>query len=173
MAPVEGIGARGIDQGELAEQLHRRRDPLADGIDLFAAVGLAPDQKVDLGGGRGHPFFEETTPEQGVDHRRLAGVELADDDDEKELIELTDGVGQGAAVAGVDLTALEHRGDLGQEGALVADEILLLRSQNCVQHYLECSALSRAHFEFSVLSFEFSVTSHPVQKSKRRPVAMN
>ena len=41
--------------------------------------------------GRGRdPFLQHRLADEGVDERALAGIELADDDEEKELVELAD-----------------------------------------------------------------------------------
>ena len=107
---------------------------------VFAAFGLTPRQKVDLGGRRRDAFGEEFAAEERVDQRRLAGVELADDDEQKELVELTKRLGQGPAFVGGDIVAVEGRGNLGEEVPLLADDLLVLRGEDGVEHETECSA---------------------------------
>ncbi len=84
------VRARRVDDVEILEEVDRGRDlPDAAFDDLDTAGGAVADQ-VNLRGGRRHAFFENARPEQGVDERALAGVELTDDDEEKELVELAD-----------------------------------------------------------------------------------
>ena len=58
---------------------------------------VAVADEVNLRGRRRHAFVEDRAAEQRVDERALAGVELADDDEEEELVELADGFGEGGA----------------------------------------------------------------------------
>ena len=51
--------------------------------------GRAVANQLDARGGRRHAFLEHALAEQRVDERALAGVELADDDEQEELVELT------------------------------------------------------------------------------------
>jgi hypothetical protein len=49
---------------------------------------------LNLSGGRRNPFLEDGLAHQCVDEGALAGVELADDDHEEELVELADRCGE-------------------------------------------------------------------------------
>ncbi len=86
------------------------------------------------------PSVEEFATEQGVDQRRLAGVELADDDEQEELVELTQALGEGPALVGGDIVAFEGRRNLGEQLALVAQEILLFGGRGWCQAWQEFSA---------------------------------
>ena len=65
-------------------------------VDVVVAVA----DEMKLRGRRGDPFVEHGAAEERVDERALAGVELADDDEEEELVELADGFGEGRRVRG-------------------------------------------------------------------------
>ena len=86
----DGVGAGRVDDVDLAQEV----DGGADHVEVRAALvprGLGPElQHVHLRGRRRHAFLQHARAEQGVDERALARVELADDDDEEELVELLD-----------------------------------------------------------------------------------
>ncbi len=56
--------------------------------------------EVNLRRRRRDAFFEDPRAEQRVDERALAGIELAHDDEQKELIQLTDGFRQRCGIVG-------------------------------------------------------------------------
>ena len=79
----DGVGARRIDHGQLAEQIDRRGlnpDAVFAGE---AVLGLAIAQQVNLVGGRRHAFRLELAAQQGVDEGRFTGVELAGNDQQE------------------------------------------------------------------------------------------
>ena len=63
-------------------------------------LNVAICEQLDLRCRRRHAFLEEALAEQRVDERALSGVEFADDDDEKEVVELADGRQQRGAIVG-------------------------------------------------------------------------
>ena len=67
---------------------------------FHARRAIAELQQVDLRRRRRDALDEDGGPEQRVDEGALAGVELADDDDEEQLVELLDRAAQGLEVGG-------------------------------------------------------------------------
>jgi hypothetical protein len=51
-------------------------------------------QDVDLRRGRGHTFLDDPTAQESIDEGALAGIELADDHQQEQLVELFDRTGQ-------------------------------------------------------------------------------
>ena len=87
----DGVRAGRVDDVHLAQELERQRDLLevaAGGRAL--ALGAVLDE-LDPRGGGGGPLLEHLLAEQGVDHRALARVELADHHQQEQLVELADG----------------------------------------------------------------------------------
>ena len=66
--------------------------------------------------------------------RALAGVELADDDEQEELVELSDRLGERGAVVGRGLDAPERHLQLAERGALLGEERLLVLAQQADGH---------------------------------------
>ena len=84
MALVPGVSTMVISRSSSAgsgDHVERRSTRLA--LQLLAVA-----QQVDPRGGGRDPFVEHLVPEQGVDEGALAGVELAGDDQQKQLVEL-------------------------------------------------------------------------------------
>ena len=65
---------------------------------------------------RGDTFLEDTLSDERVDERALAGIELADDDEEEELVELDEG---GPERGGV----LWRRRDCRQLGPEIGEQV--------------------------------------------------
>ena len=84
------VGARGVDDVDVAQQLDRR------GHDVQSlCVGALSDRRavlehLNLSGRRRDAFLQNRLAHQCVDERALAGVEFADDHDEEQLVELPD-----------------------------------------------------------------------------------
>ena len=92
------VGARRVDDVDVAKQLCRRgqdSQPVGIGLRLHSVTIF---QQLDLRCGRGDALLHDGSSQQGIDERAFAGVEFADDDDEKQLVELADGGGQRGAI---------------------------------------------------------------------------
>ena len=105
----DGVRAGGIHDVDVAEQLHRGRDDVQRGLVHLALDDGAVSKDVDLGRRGGDPFLEDAAASQRVDERALAGVELADDHEEKELVELRDRLLECALVLGSGVEPHEGR----------------------------------------------------------------
>ena len=80
---------------------------MPDAADVGRASSPVADE-VDLRRRRRDAFVERRAAEQRVDERALAGVELADDDQEEQLVELAHRLGERGrvgAVAGTDASS--------------------------------------------------------------------
>ncbi len=118
----DGVRAGRINNGDLAEQFHRR-GLYPHPILARAALGrLAVAQQVNLVGRRRHALRLERLAEQGVNEGRLAGVELTGDDQQKQLVKLANGVDQGGAAGRVS-------GAVGQGVAQAAEGVAGLFEQ--------------------------------------------
>ena len=84
----DGVGAGGVDDADFSEQLDRRLDDeqvrLTHGLLRVVAVLEDGDHRCR----RRDAFFHQRLADEGVDEGAFPGVELADDDEEKELVEL-------------------------------------------------------------------------------------
>ena len=78
---------------------------------------LAVLQHVDLRRGRRDPFGDHLAAEQRVDEGALAGVELADDDQEEELVELLDRAVERLLVLRRRVEPGQRRPQAGQDAA--------------------------------------------------------
>ncbi len=118
----DGVRAGRVHDGDLAKQLHRRGlHPHA--ILARPALGrLAVAQQVDLVGRRRHALRLERLAEQGVDESRLAGVELAGDDQQEQLVQLANRIDQSGAAGRVG-------GAVGQRVAQAAEGVAGLLQQ--------------------------------------------
>ena len=134
VGPVEGVGAGSVDDGELAQGLDRGGDPFTHRAHGFSRERLAPADVVDLRGRRCHPFGKHRLAEESVDERALAGVELADNHQQKKFVELAHRIGQGFQVLGAGLAALQTHRDLIQQLALRLQQLTLLVVEDRIQH---------------------------------------
>ena len=65
---------------------------------------------------RGDAFLEDALADERVDERALAGVELADDDEEEELVELDEGGPERGRV-------VWRRGDCRELGSEIGEQV--------------------------------------------------
>jgi hypothetical protein len=87
----DGVGARCVDDVDLAEDLRGRRNHVKVRLSYAAVQRLAVLQHVDLRRRRRHPFLRHLRADERVDERALSGVEFSDDDEQEKLVELFDG----------------------------------------------------------------------------------
>ena len=94
----DGVRARRVDDVEVLEELDRRGHRAdARAQDVGRGRGAVADEVNVRRRGR-HALVEHAGAEQGIDERALAGVELADDDQEEELVELPHRLGERGGV---------------------------------------------------------------------------
>jgi hypothetical protein len=134
VASIEGVGAGCVDEGEVREQRQRRRSLLQPLLERAPSVGVAVAEQVDAGGRRRHSLLEHGAAEEGVDEGALAGVELADDDEQEELVELTDRLGERRAVVGLGLDASEGNLQLGKGAAFLDEQSFLVVAEQAGRH---------------------------------------
>jgi len=124
-------------------------------VHRLAGERLAPGDMVDLRRRRCHPFGKHRLAEESVDERALAGVELTDDHQQKELVELAHGIGKGPQVFRTGVTWLQPRRHFGKELALRRQQLVLLRVEDRFQHG---SILARPDGrEFGIRNSEFGM----------------
>ena len=92
--------------------------------------GLAVLQHVDLRGGRRDPFLDDLAAEQRVDERALAGVELADDDEQEQLVELLDRAVERLLVLGRGVEPGQRRPQPRQDAPLLLEQLVLGRRED-------------------------------------------
>src|ERR1700681_2908079 len=114
--PDDRIRAGRIDNVYFLQERHRRRDDVQGGTSNLTLHRIAVLQNVDLRGCRRDPLLRDAATDERVDERALAGVELADDDEEKQLVELRDRtfehqvlLGRGIEARKRDLQSRENR----------------------------------------------------------------
>ena len=94
------------------------------------SIAVPVPQDLHRDGRRRHPFLEDRRAEQGVDERALAGVELADDDQQEQFVELTDRLRErGLSFLGGARTR-QHHLEIAQDATLVSQQPFLLVGQN-------------------------------------------
>ncbi len=130
IALVPGVSTMWISRRISAGAVMTCRRRLAD----LPLERLAVLQHVDLRRRRRHAFLGDLAADQRVDEGALAGVELADDHQEEQLVELGDGrlerllmLAGGVEPGERDAQAAEHR-------PLLAKQLILWRRQNLRQH---------------------------------------
>ena len=100
MALVPGVSTMRISRSSSTGRLDDEQVGLADG--LLGKVAVL--EHGNDGGRRRHALLHQRLADQRVDERALAGVELADHDEQEQLVELGDGLIEGLLliVGGVD-----------------------------------------------------------------------
>ncbi len=130
----DGVGPRRVDDADFAEQIDRRFDDEEVGLPhcLFRLVAML--QHGDDGRCGGHPFCQQRLPDERVDERALAGIELSDDDKQEQLVELPDGLVERLllVVSGVD--ARQRRAQPHEQGTLFAEQGVLFVGKHTCQH---------------------------------------
>ncbi len=108
--------------------------PVEGRLEGFAGDLGAVLDEVDAGGGRGDPLFEDLAAEQGVDEGALAGVELAGDDEEEELVELPGGPLEGLLVLGRGVEPRQCLPESCHQPAVLGQQLLFLLFEDPPQH---------------------------------------
>ena len=131
---VDGVGAGRVDDVDVAQQLHRRGDDVERRLQGDAVHGRAVLDDVDAGGGGGDPLFEHPASQEGVDEGALAGVELAGDDQEEQLVELQGGPLEGLLVLGRGVEPRQGLLEVGQQPAVLRQQLVLIFVEDTPQH---------------------------------------
>ena len=129
------VRARRVDDVEVLEEVDwgaNRADARAE--DLGRGRGTVADE-VNVRGRRRDAFVEHARAEQGVDERALAGVELADDDEEEELVELPHRLGERGGVWTGGGHGRELDLQVGQQAACVRQLAIGLLTQDAVRQH--------------------------------------
>jgi hypothetical protein len=87
-------------------------------------------QQLHLRRGRGDALLQHRSSEQGIDEGAFPRVELADDDDQEQLVELADGCGEGGAILRGGAKLGEHLAQLRQELARLKKLSLIRRFED-------------------------------------------
>jgi hypothetical protein len=85
---MHGVGAGRVHDVDLAQHLNGRGDHVQAGLVGFPVDGGSVLEQADARRRRGDPLLQHALPEEGVDERALARVELAHHHEEEELVEL-------------------------------------------------------------------------------------
>ena len=120
-----GVGARCVDQVDLAQPFHRQvHQQRILAADLLQAAVAVP-QQLDLAGRGQHTFGQQTLAQHGVEKGRLARVELAHHDEQKQLVELVQRLLESAEIfIGRAQTDQQHA-QVFQQAALAAQQLIL------------------------------------------------
>ena len=134
MLAEDCIGTRRVDDVDFAERIHGGLDDVHVPARGDVSEGLAPREHLDSSGrGRG-ALFDQFLACQRVDEGALAGVELADDDDEKELVEAARRFRQGVLPSCLDVEPGEKPLQPGHRIAHFPQQGLMIRRQYAGQH---------------------------------------
>ena len=137
MFPDDRVGAGRIDDVNVAEDLGRRRNHVKVVVLDVPSGGLAVLKDVDLRRRRRHAFLRDRAADEGIDERALAGVELADDDEKKQLVELADRFREGGLVIGRGVELHERQLEPGENLPLFLEQFVLCGVEDLRQHDLE------------------------------------
>lgn len=92
----------------LPQEIHGCGEDVHGGARRGALKARAVLEQLDAGGGRGDAFLEDAFSEQGVDKGALAGIKLADDDQQEEVLELAEGHADHGVVFGRGVRARQR-----------------------------------------------------------------
>jgi len=92
----DGIGSRRVDDVNVGEQLGLSGHDSDSAVAGRRMPGFSTFQQVDLRSCRRDTFLQDVFADERVDERTLSRVELAHDDQQKDLVELRNRRGQGA-----------------------------------------------------------------------------
>ncbi len=133
---MDGVGARGIDDVDVLEQLDRGGDDVERRLQGRAGDRGAVFDDVDVGGGGGDPLLQDLAPQQRVDEGALAGVELAGDDEQEELVELQRRPLEGRLVLRRGVEARQRLPQIAEQTTVFGQKLVLISIENAPQHGL-------------------------------------
>ena len=130
----DGVGAGGVDDADFAEQVDRRFDDeqvrLTHGLLRVVAVLEDGDHRCR----RRDAFFHQRLADKGVDEGAFPGVELADDDEEKELVELGNRLVEGLLLVLPGVNPRKRGSKPHEQAALLAKQGVLPGRKHLRQH---------------------------------------
>ena len=96
---VNGIRTRRVYDVDFLEELHRGGDDFGGSVvGRLAVVLFAVLQKEDALRGGGDTFLQNGRAQKSIDEGALSGIELPNDHQQKQLVELKDGLLQGGLI---------------------------------------------------------------------------
>ena len=84
--------------------------------------------------GRGDALLEDPLPEQGIDEGALAGIELAHDHEQEQLVELRDRAGEGLLILGGQVKARQLHLQGPEQAPFLREERLLAGVEDGSEH---------------------------------------
>ena len=126
---LDGVGAGGVDDMEVAEEVAGDMDFVERGGDGNRGDGVAVFEEEDLLGGGDDAGAGEFLAEKSVEEGGLADIDLADDDEDEglfegglDVVEQEEGVEIGGVIFSLGAQVLDDGGELGPElEVVVAD----------------------------------------------------
>src|SRR5580704_4412700 len=135
--PDDRIRAGRIDNVDFPQKRHRCRDDVQGRTSNLTLQGIAVLQNVDLRGCRRYPLLRDGAADERVDERALTGVELADDDEETELVELRYRAFERQLLLRGGIEPRQRYSQPRQNRALLAQELIIRFRQDSRQHLAE------------------------------------
>ncbi len=130
MLTDDRVGAGGVDDGDLVQKLGgvgALDDPIRQHR-LCKSLPVA--QEVDDRGGWSDALGHHLSPGKRIDERGLAGVELADDDEQEEFGELLRGLTDGVTVLRGGRVLVERAGQALEQAEFFGQEDVLLLGED-------------------------------------------
>ncbi len=121
----DGIGSRRVDDADFAKQIDGRFDDEQIGLAHGLLRLITMLEHRDNGGRRRDAFLHQRLADERVDERALARVELADDDEQEQLVELRDGLIECLLLVGGRIDARQRGAQPHQQRPLFAQECIL------------------------------------------------
>ena len=112
----------------------RGGDDVQCGLADLPIGGLAVLQHVDLRRRRRHALFDDPAADQRVDEGALAGVELADDHQQEQLVELLDRLLERGLMFGRGVEPRERDAEAGEDPPLLLEQLVLVGREELGQH---------------------------------------
>ena len=119
-----GVGAGGVDDVDVAEQVGRSRDQAHAVVARFLTNLISVLEQVDGGRRRRHTLLQDLLADQRVDEGALSGVELPDDDQQEEVVELADRRRERRLIGGVRAETRQRVAEFSQELTALGQLIL-------------------------------------------------
>ena len=125
----DGVGAGSVYDADLAEPFHRQAQDVLALVDHFAALSRAVTQQVDLGRGGCDAFLEQPFAKESIDESALAGIELAHDNQQEQVIQLCDRFSQRLLVFGSGIVFDQVDAQVAKYPPLVLEQSFLAFSE--------------------------------------------
>ena len=132
--PDDGVGARGVDDMDFAEDLGGCGDDVHMGFTHMSTRRVAVFEDIDLCGRGCHALGRDSSADERVDERALPGIEFANDHQQKQLIELLDRAIERLLMLRRRVEADQCRAQPRQHAAFLAHQLIFCAGQNPGQH---------------------------------------